>query len=168
VLTVGPGSDEETLMEKEAPAHPFLFATDFSEASLKALPHAISFAHHFGARLIVLQILPAVPIPEGFHWSTAGDVNKMREQAQSASRELFDELVASHASEVAELEFQVRFGMTGEQILEACHGLKADLLVLGLNQAKHPAVESHLPWITTHEIVCGANCPVLTLKGGPL
>ena len=64
VLTVGPGSREDSLMEKKETVPLFLFATDFGHTSLCALPYAASFAKHFGARLVVLHVLPAAPVPE--------------------------------------------------------------------------------------------------------
>lgn len=164
VLTVGPGSQEDSLIERKEPLRPFLFATDFSTASLRALPHAASFANHFGAKLIVLHVLPAAPIPETFHWSTTGDLNQMRKEAQSASQKRFEELIAHNVPTATELEFLVKFGIPSEQILEACHALKADLVILGLHSAGHAVTASHLPWIRAHEIVSGASCPVLTVK----
>jgi Universal stress protein family len=69
VVTVGPGSYKDSLVKKTEAARPFLLATDFGAASLYALPHAISFANQFGAKLVVLHVLPGGPIPDGFHWS---------------------------------------------------------------------------------------------------
>jgi nucleotide-binding universal stress UspA family protein len=166
VLTVGPGSDQESLIEKNGTIGPFLFASDFGTASLKALPYAVSFARLFRAKLVVLHVLPAAPIPETFHWSTSGDLAEMRKQGELVSQKLFDQLVAPHVPEDATVEFIVRFGMPGEQILETCHRLKAELLVLGLKASTHAESASHLPWTAAHEIVFGARCPVLTLKKG--
>jgi len=166
VLTVGPGSQEESLVEKNRTIGSFLFATDFGTASLKALPYAASFAHQFQAKLVVLHVLPAAPIPETFHWSRTGDLAAMRKEGELVSRTLFDQLVAPHVPEGATVEFVVRFGRPREQILETCHRLKADLLVLGLNASTHAESASHLPWTAAHEIVFGARCPVLTLKSG--
>lgn len=166
VLTVGPGSREDSLIEKKQGVHPFLFPTDFCDASLCALPYAASFANHFEAKLIVLHVLPAAPIPENFHWSTAGDLSQMRIQAQLASQKQFEQLVVPKVPRESQMEFIVRFGIPSEQILQACHGLQADLLILGLHSAKHAETVSHLPWVRAYEIVRGANCPVLTLKDG--
>jgi nucleotide-binding universal stress UspA family protein len=85
VVTVGPGSYKDSLVEKAQAVRPFLFATDFGAASLHALPYAISFASHFGAKLIVLHVLPAAPIPEGFHWSTTGNLRQIREEPSGAT-----------------------------------------------------------------------------------
>lgn len=164
VLTVGPGSHEESLIEKSGTIGPFLFATDFGTASLKALPYAVSFAHRFRAKLVVLHVLPAAPIPETFHWSRTGGLAEMRTQGELVGRKLFDQLVAPLVPEGATVEFVVRFGLLREQVLETCHRSKADLLVLGLNASTHAESASHLPWTAAHEIVFGARCPVLTLK----
>jgi len=164
VLTVGPGSNENSLMETKEAAHPFLLAMDFGPASLQALTHAASFANRFGAKLVVLHVLPAAPIPEGFHWSTTSDLMQMREQAEMASRKQFQKLILPNVPDGTAIEFVVKFGITSDQILQACHTLKADLLILGLNRTEHIEIRSHLPWSMAHKIVCGARCPVLTVK----
>jgi nucleotide-binding universal stress UspA family protein len=69
VLTVGLRSPEDSLVGKDDTVRPFLLATDFGAASLRALPHAASFANHFGAKLVILHVFQPCPIPEGFHWS---------------------------------------------------------------------------------------------------
>ena len=163
VLTVGPGS-KHSLMETKGAPHLFLLATDFGPASLHALPYAASFANRFGAKLVVLQVLPPAPIPEGFHWSTTGDLTQIREQAEMASRTQFQKLILPNVPDETAIEFMVKFGITSDQILLACHTLKADLLILGLNRTKHIETTSHLPWSMAHKIVCGASCPVLTMK----
>jgi len=144
VLTVGPGSRERSLVQ-EGVSPTFVFATDFRDASLQALRPAAAFAHHFGALLVVLHILPAAPIPEGFHWSTTGDLSGMRQQAHLASQNLFERLIAPHVPATVKTEFRISFGKPAEQILHARHTSKVDLLVLGLNPTKHAESGSHLP-----------------------
>ena len=163
VLTVGPGS-KNSLMETKEAAHLFLLATDFGSASLQALTHAASFANRFRAKLVVLHVLPPAAIQEGFHWSTTGDLMQMREQAEMASRRQFQKLILPHVPDETVIEFMVKFGITGDQILEACHALNANLLILGLNRTEHIEARSHLPWSMAHKMVCGASCPVLTMK----
>ena len=111
VVTVGPGSLAESLIERKQPARPFLLPTDFGAASLSALPYAVSFATQFDATLIVLHVLPAAPIPEGFHWSKTGDLMQMREESKNASRKQFEELIQPHVPSETKLEFKVKFGI---------------------------------------------------------
>ena len=165
VLTVGPGSYQDSPVENPQPVHPFLFATDFGAASLHALPRAISFANQFGAKLFLLHALPTVPIPESFHWSaTTGDVMQMRANARVESLRRLEELTLQNPPLAVKAEFMVRFGKPSEQILQAAHALKADLIIMGLNRSAHIYTASHTPWTTAYEVVCAARCPVLTMR----
>jgi nucleotide-binding universal stress UspA family protein len=164
VLTVGPGSREDSLIEKRETVPLFLFATDFGHASLCAVPYAASFANHFGAKLVVLHVLSAAPVPETFHWSTTGDLTGMRREAELIAQKQFQQLIIPNVPAATKLEFKVSFGIPTEQVLQACRTSKADLLILGLHSVRHAETLSHTPWVRTHEIVCGASCPVLTMK----
>ena len=61
VLTVGPYSYQESRVDLTGEIQTYLFATDFSEASLCALPQAVSLANQTKARLILLHVVPAAP-----------------------------------------------------------------------------------------------------------
>jgi nucleotide-binding universal stress UspA family protein len=164
VATVGPGSYEDSLVEKPKPVRPFLFPTDFGAASLHALPYAMSLANHFGAKFIVLHVLPVAPIPEGFHWSTTGDLTQMRDEARTTSQRRFDALNLQLTQMAIQPEFMVKYGTPGEQILLASHALKADLIILGLQHPGHMEGASHMPWDLAYKVVCDAHCPVLTIR----
>ena len=164
VLTVGPYSKPDAPLEIGA-TRSFLFPTDFSEASFQALPRAISFANHFGARLVLLHVAPVMPIPEGFSWSTAPDgVTGMREEARQKALKRLGEFVAESAPLSVKPELMVEFGKHGEQILRVAHALKADLIVLGLDHSKHGRLATHLPTTTTYKVVSEAHCSVLTIR----
>jgi nucleotide-binding universal stress UspA family protein len=164
VATAGPGSCKDSLVEKTQAVRPFLFATDFGGTSLHALPDAISFANHFDAKLVVLHVLPAASIPEDFHWTATGDLMQMRDEPRMASQSRFEELALQNAPMAIKPEFMVKFGIPSEQILLASHTLKADLIILGLNRAAHVETASHMPWAVAYKVVCGARCPVLTIR----
>ena len=164
VDTVGPGSHNDSLVEKTEAVRPFLFATDFGAASLRALPQAASFAAHFGARLVLLHVLPAAPIPDGFHWSSTGGIEQMREKARLASERQLQELSSRFAPMTIEPELLVKFGIASEQIMQASHDLKADLIILGCNRTAHIETASHMPKALAYKVVCGASCPVLTMR----
>jgi len=164
VDTVGPASCEDSLVEKTQGVRPFLFATDFGPASLRAFPYALSFASHFGARLVVLHVLPPAPIPEGFHWSSTGDLMQMRDKARLACQTQLAELTSRHAPKAIKPELLVEFGIPSEQILLASHNLNADLIILGLHRSAHVEAASHMPWAVAYKVVCGAHCPVVTIR----
>jgi nucleotide-binding universal stress UspA family protein len=165
VLTVGPGSFEDAPIEGGRAIRPFLFATDFGAASLHALPYAISSANHFGTKLVLLHVVPAVPMPEGFHRATAGDVVEMRENARMASLRKLDELTQNTTLQVRP-EFVVEFASArpiSQTILEAASKLRVDAIIMGLHRSAHIGTASHMP-ATAYEVVCGADCPVLTVR----
>jgi nucleotide-binding universal stress UspA family protein len=56
-----------------------LFATDFSPASLQALPYATDIARRFGSRLCIAHVVPPEDYPSG--------LNSMEEVARVARRE---------------------------------------------------------------------------------
>jgi nucleotide-binding universal stress UspA family protein len=165
VLTVGPGSFQQSALEKSRAFRPFLFATDFGEASLHALPHAISFANHFGAKLILLHVEPVNAVPEGFHWSsTSMDVQKLRDDARFKALVRLKELLSHQPRLAEEPDFLVKFGAPGETILRVAAEQQVDLIVMGLNRTRYVDTACHSPWATAYAVVCGAACPVLTVK----
>jgi nucleotide-binding universal stress UspA family protein len=166
VLTVGPGSLPDSPVDGSRSVRPFLFATDFSRPSIRALPYAISSANHFGTKLVLLHVLPAVPMPEGVNRPTADDVMQARENARIASLQRLEELTSQNAKLAANPEFLVEFGSQSEQILQAANRLKADAIILGLHCSTHIDTKSHMPWATAYEVVCGAGCSVLTVRDG--
>jgi nucleotide-binding universal stress UspA family protein len=164
VLTVGPGSLQDSPVGSARPIGPFLFATDFSEASLNALPYAISSANHFGTRLVLLHVVSAVPMPEGVNRPTADDLMQMRENVRVVSLRRLEELMLQNPKLALTPEFIVEFGSPGEEILKAAYTFKADAIILGLHRSTHIGTASHLPWATAYDVVCGASCSVLTVR----
>ncbi len=166
VLTVGPGSLKDSPVDGTRAVRPFLFATDFSKSSLRALPYAISSANHFGTRLVLLHVLPAVPMPEDLHRPTADDVMRTRESARMAGLQRLEELTLQNAKLAFKPEFLVEFGSPSEKILQAANRLKADAIFLGLHRSTHIDTKSHMPWATAYEVACDAGCSVLTVRDG--
>jgi len=165
VLTVGPHSPEGAPFESTDTVHSFLFPTDFGAASLRALRYAVSFANHFGAKLVLLHVAPVMPVPETFHWSTApNDIEGMREAARAAAMKNLHHLVTQAGPLSEQPECIVRFGKRAETILQVARGVKADLIVVGLNHLKHADAVSHMPQTTAYRVVCSAHCSVLTVR----
>jgi nucleotide-binding universal stress UspA family protein len=166
VLTVGPGCYREPRVESTRDNRTFFYATDFGEASLQALPYAISFANHFAARLVLFHVVPPFLVPEDFNTYTAADVSRMREESRIKRMQHLEDLVRGTHLKVKP-GFVVEDPSASpihETILLAADRLKADLLVMGLRRSEHIGTASHLPWTTAYEIACGAMCPVLTVR----
>jgi nucleotide-binding universal stress UspA family protein len=163
VLTVGPGSCQDAPIDNTKTLGPILFATDFGAASLEALPHAVSYANHFGARLLLLHVVSGIPNPERPYRATVADLMKMRENARVATLHRLKEL-ARRVDLAVQPEYLVEFGMPGETILQAAGTHKAAVIIMGLNRSAHISTAAHVPWTIAHEVVGRAACPVLTVR----
>jgi nucleotide-binding universal stress UspA family protein len=132
-----------------------LFATDFTPASLAALPWAISLAQENQARLTLLYVV----IPP---------TRDSRATVQSAASLLGDlhELVPKEAEFWCRPEPLLDYGDPGECIVRTASQQSADLIVLGVRSTQqHIEVKTYTGQATAHEVVAHAECPVLTVRG---
>lgn len=166
VLTFGPCAYERPWIGNSSPHGTFLFATDFGQASLHGLPHAIAAANQFWAKLAFLSIIPSLPLPQSRCWHTLDDLNKVRENARTKALNRLAGL-ATHAMLEVRPEFHVEFESTkpiSDSILETAERLRADLIIMGLHYSAHAGLVSHLALTTAYEVVCHASCPVMTVN----
>jgi nucleotide-binding universal stress UspA family protein len=164
VLTVGPYSYQESHVDWKGEIRTYLYATDFGEASLRALPQAVSLANQTNARLILLHVVPAAPVPHIPGWYTSSEIMSMRENARITCARRLEQLMPRDEEKPIESEFAVQFGIPSEKILQMALDKRAELIILGLRHASLASAISHKPWATAYEIVCGAGCPVLTVR----
>jgi len=163
VLSVGPHSYQDGRVDLTGQIPTYLFATDFSEASLRALPLARSLAHQTKARLILMHVIPSdAPQSPGSYRSS--ESTALWEGAKMASVRQLQQLMPNHDDTVIDTELLTRFGIPSEKILEAALEKKAELIILGLHRVALAGTFSHVPWATAYDIACGAGCPVLTVR----
>lgn len=144
VLTVGP----EIELRDHEDFRQILCAVDFSEESLAAMHHAISWSRQFNSRLTVVHVL------EGLRESPYPD-------AQVARARLAE--FAGPYSARSRCEFTVQMGSPADAILEAAENVVSDIIVIGARGAgSAPRIASHFGSVA-HKIVCNASCPVLTV-----
>lgn len=164
VLTIGPDAPAETLSAKQF--HRILFATDFGPASLSALPFAISLATENKAKLILFHALMPMPVVDvGPYWYVGTDVIERQETARLNTIEQLKKLIPPEANLASEPEFLVGLDPVADAILKAAAGCQADLIVMGVRRTASARASAHLPWVTAHEVVRHAQCPVLTVRG---
>lgn len=155
VLTIGPWARGG--VHKGAKFHRVLFATDFTDESMAAAPYAISMAQENQARLIVLHVMKQ---PE------AGTPKKAIEDAESSAMFQLHEIVPPSAELWCRPEGIVQYGDAADKILEIAKAQGADLIVLGVRDARgHIGAATHLERTTAHRVVAHAPCPVLTVRG---
>ena len=165
VLTVGPCSPPEARLKPGASPAALLFPTDFSDASLRALPFAVSLANVRGNRLVLLHAaVPSFEI-EGYRAYTAEDALKMIAGQEAKVQERMRQLLAQVPLAI-EPALVSCTGEPGQGILRTARSLHAELILMGLKSRVHVAAICHSPWSIAHEVVCGAVCPVLTVRSG--
>ena len=147
VLTVGPAVSGET--DSIVDLHEILFATDLSDASMAALPHAISLAQENYARLYILHTLDGPATPE----------------EEDALKERLRKIIPDDANLISQPKVFLEYGHPAERILAIAEELAIDLIVLGVRSA--PVIfeaAAHLPVATAYKVVTQAICPVLTVR----
>lgn len=149
VMTVGPKAAVRNVQFENFKT--ILFATDFSPASLHALPYALSIAQENQARLILVHVLTMVPYQH-------------REAVIQSETARLKVLLTEDETEWCQPEYVVNFQFPAEGILEAAASHHADMIVMGVRHGDTPRLASHLPWTTAYDVVCGAGCPVLTVR----
>lgn len=100
VLTLGPNAYQQPRLGSPRANRTFLLATDFGDASIGALPYAISFASQFKAKLVLLNVTPSIPMPADPLWRTPSNVTQMQENARIARLRSLEALTRNAALEV--------------------------------------------------------------------
>ncbi len=152
VLTVGPQVSWKS--EPELKLRRILYATDLLPGSVRALTYALWLTEQEHARLTLLHVLK-MPTDVPFGYSGA---------ESDAARERLVQLFAPDPTISAVTEFIVEIGAPAEHILKVAEEQGADLIVMGPHRTSHAQASAHLPWVTSHEVLCSARCPVLTVR----
>ena len=166
VLTVGPCCPTEPKLNAPELTRPILFPTDFTDDSLRALPHAVSFANEQQTRLVLLHVLGPVPQVLGNRWYTAEDVTEMR---KAAKRDCLDRLhklagnIGLAIDPICMAEYG-DYGAPADFILRAAAEVDAEAIIMGLKRKNHIDTISHLTWSTAYNVICRARSAVLTVR----
>lgn len=145
VLTVGPNASGEP--ESIVDLHSILFPTDFSPASLAALPYAVSLAQENRAHLYQLHVMASAedgPVAASF-------MERLRNLAPRGE------------SLWCEPKAFVESGQPAEVILQQAEEMEVDLIVLGTKTRRTVTPGKPLPMATAYKVVSQAICPVLTI-----
>ena len=157
VLSVGPNVSSKP--DGEIQFQHIVFATDFSEDSLAALPYAVSLAEEDQAQLALLHVVeqPAAGI---------ADLEEVKASLMRRLKELVPPEAEPWCQAECLLEFGRQFAPPAERILEVAGDQAADLIVLGVRPVHGKlGLVTHLA-STTARILTQAACPVLTVRGG--
>jgi len=161
VLTVGPAAIPTQQIRK------VLYATDFGAASVHALPYAIDFANRDGGELLMLHLTRPIPIEYvGPTWYPSSDITDREDLDKQEFLPKLMRLLPSQEGLNCEVKYLVETHFPSEGIVNVAKAYKADLIVMGIRDSgRHsPRVAAHMPWAIAYEVVCGAECPVLTVR----
>jgi len=152
VLTVGPHIPSK--LGPELKLRRILYATDLLPGSARALTYALWLVEHEHGHLTLLYVLKMpTDVPSGYP-----------EAERDTATKRLAELLPPETTLSVETEFIVEIGASAEHILKVAEDQGADLIVMGPHHTSHPGVSAHLPWVTLHQVLCRARCPVLTVR----
>ncbi len=155
VLTVGPHASKDLIA---GGIRRVLYATDFSPASLNALPYAYSLVQKEGAQLTLLHVIQAAPPA-----IDAVVVPMLDAECAENARARLQGLIAANVKFPVQPEIVVMNGVATEAIVDAAAERNAAMIVLGVRHKG--AAATHFPWSIADAVVCRAHCPVLTVRG---
>ncbi len=167
VLTVGPNASAPK--SDVADFKSILFATDFGPASANAFKCALFLVgartkltlFHAVPPTAIVDIGPAVYCP-GI--CAAEELILWQSRTRQESLRKLRALVPSNANLANEPEYVVASESLSEGILAAAATCQAELIVIGANRSRSARLTAHVPWTLTHDILCQAKCPVLTVR----
>ncbi len=150
VLTVGPN------VHVNAPAdvrlQSILCASDLSPESDRAVDYSVLFAEDSGGSLTLVHSL-----------SVPGDLACLNAVKWATCQKLKRQL-PTETSLRTPPSLVVDFGTASRVIVCAAQKQRADLIVMGVKHTEHPWLSSHATWLTIHQVLVQASCPVLTVR----
>lgn len=152
VLTVGPHSLTEP--PREAKFKKIVYATNFGEGSPAAAAYAVALAQEYQAQLTLLHVIE--------HPKT-GELVRPHE-LEAAALDRLRGLIPPDAELWCEPRTIVLEGAPADRILQTAEKENADLIVMGVREAKGVLRATHLPGAVAHQVVSHATCPVLTVR----
>jgi nucleotide-binding universal stress UspA family protein len=157
VMTLSPHAVRDVV---GGPLQHVLYATDFGPESVHAFPYALHLAEQDGARLTLLHVArepgPLLEEPEPGAMPQLNPYKVVQENEQQLRNLIPKQNQLSH-----EPECLVQFGPAVETILRMA-SQDADLIVLGAKRSA--ALTKHLGAGVAYQVVCGAPCPVISVR----
>jgi nucleotide-binding universal stress UspA family protein len=149
VLTVGPHIRRLTEVDR---AHCILVPCDLTPRSHPAVQLAGVLARENRAKLTVFHVV------ENFSKGMASGSESARQAKDGLAR------IVGRSGDGVDVVYRVEYGKISSTILRTASEIDADLIVLGVRPSS--GVLDRFMWPIAYELVCQAECPVLTVRGG--
>jgi nucleotide-binding universal stress UspA family protein len=138
-----------------------LCPVDFSDESMRALDYALSLAKEADARIILLHVVEGfVDTPYANEFRNVSVLEYYEQMEADAAKRLVA-AVPDDARTWARPVERVIKGRAYRQILKMAQDERAELIVMGVRG--RGAIDRLIFGSTTHHVIRGAECPVLTL-----
>jgi nucleotide-binding universal stress UspA family protein len=157
VLTVSPHT--EAASADVVTFKRILCPIDFSPSALQALGFALDLARQAGGLVTLLHVVEWLAEDEPTHFNVA----EFRGQMVNEAKQRLRSLVAEESRAWCEIDDLIVSGRAHREILRAAETRSADLIVMGAQG--RGGVGLALFGSTTQQVVRGAACPVLTVRG---
>jgi nucleotide-binding universal stress UspA family protein len=134
-----------------------LFATDFSDASLAALPQVSTMARRYGSRVFVVNVWTPAPYSMVSPEAASALQHKDEREARAKARELLNrrELAGLPATVI------VQTGSPPQELTRVVREKNIDLAILGTHG--RTGLQHLLMGSVTEELFRSLSCPVLTV-----
>jgi nucleotide-binding universal stress UspA family protein len=130
-----------------------VFATDLEARAFRPAQYASSIAEEMNARLTLLYVRK--PRPKALESSATADDRVLLQELR--------QLLPSDAEQWCQPKVRVEVGDPSEEVLRIAHAEAANLIVVGVRESS--TLADHSPWSTLSQIIRGAECPVLAVRG---
>ena len=94
----------------------------------------------------------------------AESLTKWQGTTRDKSARKLRKLIPPNTKLAAKPEYVVGMDFLPEGLLDTATEHRIDLIVMGANRTAYPRVAAHITWALTHEVICHAECPVLTVR----
>ncbi len=148
VLVIGPHCRENLDTIRS-----IVFATDLETSAFRPAQYASSIAEEMAARLTLLHVRK--PGPKAGESSLNGEDRLLLQKLR--------QLLPPDAEQWCEPRVRVETGNASEEVLRVAQAEAANLIVVGVRESS--TLADHSPWSTLSQIIRGAECPVLGVRG---
>jgi nucleotide-binding universal stress UspA family protein len=139
--------------------HRILVPTDFSDSARHALGYGLALAQEFGAELLLLHVVEALPGAYASELFPA-PVAEVFEQVSGYARTELSRLTAEVTEKGVAVRERLAHGKPSAEIVRVAREEKVDMIVLGTHGKG--VLDKALFGSTTDRVVRKAPCPVLT------
>ena len=137
---------------------------DFSASALQALGFALDLARQAGGLVTLLHVIEWLP-EEQPRTSAHFSVPEFRRHMVDEAEQQLRALVTEESQVWCDIDPVIVFGRAHREILRAAQAKSVELIVIGAQG--RGGLDLALFGSTTQQVVRGATCPVLTVRGVP-